>query len=100
MIASGANDFNGLRFGIQDAAPLQSAARAKAVKDARAKAGELAVAAGVSLGPVLTLSEQRGGRVAPIHAEMAARAAADVPIAAGELTVTVSVDMVFEIGEE
>ena len=100
VIAKGANDFNGLRFGIQDPGPLQSEARAKAVADARAKAEELAEAAGVPLGAVMTLSEQRGGRVAPMHAEMAARAAADVPIAAGELTVSVSVDMVFEIGEE
>lgn len=99
VIAGGANDFNGLQFGIQEPDPLQSDARALAVADARAKAQELADAAGVTLGPVLNISEQRGGRVAPMHAEMSMRKAADVPVAAGEMSVSVSVDMVFGIGE-
>lgn len=99
VVGSGANTFNGLQFGLQDPGPLQSEARALSVADGRAKAQELADAAGVTLGPVVTISEQRGGRITPMHAEMAARAAA-VPVAAGELTVSVNVDMVFEIGEE
>ena len=98
VIAGGANDFNGLQFGIQEPGPLESAARAKAVSDARSRAQELADAAGVELGPVLSISEQRGGRVAPMHAEMAMRKA-DVPVAAGEMSVSVSVDMVFGIAE-
>ncbi len=99
VVQDGANTFNGLRFSLQDPEPVIAEARAAAVRDARARAEQLAEAAGVTLGAVRSISES-GGRVRPEMMEMAAaRVAADVPIAAGELSMTAQVSMVFEIAE-
>jgi len=99
VIADGANDFNGLRFGVQDPAPLLDEARRRAVTDAMERARLLAGAAGVALGPVLSIDEHGGGSVAPM-AEMAMRmSAGGAPVAAGELTITANVSIVFGIGE-
>ena len=99
VIEDGANDFNGLRFGVQDPAPLLDEARQRAVGDAMDRAKLLAGAAGVTLGPVLSIDEHGGGSVAPM-AEMAMRmSAAGAPVAAGELTITANVAMVFAIAE-
>ena len=90
---------NGLRFSLQNPEPVIAEARAAAVKDAMARAEQLAAAAGVTLGAVRSISES-GGRFRPEMMEMAAaRVAADVPIAAGELSMTAQVSMVFEIAE-
>lgn len=99
VLKEGANQFNGLRFGVQDPAPLQSEARALAVAQARQKAEELATAAGVRLGPVLNISDGQGGRPGPAGREMAALAS-DTPIARGEITISANVNMRFAIADE
>lgn len=97
VLAEGANDFGGLRFDLQDPAPLAEEARRRAVADAMARAALLAEAAGVELGPVLSIDEHGG--VMP-KAEMAMlMSAAGAPVAAGEVSVTANVSMVFAIGE-
>lgn len=96
VIREGANTFSGLRFTLQDPKPQQDAARAAAVADAIDRASQLATAAGVTLGPIRTMSEQ-GGHHAPMIKEMAAMRSADVPIAAGEVGVQASVSVVFDI---
>ncbi len=95
-VQDGANTFNGLRFSFQDPEPLQDRARAAAVRDAMRRAAQLAAASGVTLGPVLKITETDG---APGPAfEMAASARmSDVPVAAGEQTVRVRVEMIFAI---
>ncbi|GGH30735.1 hypothetical protein SAMN05444007_105126 [Cribrihabitans marinus] len=99
-ITDGANDFNGLQFSVAEPKPLTDAARAKAVADAVDKAGQLAAAAGVTLGPVVSITEGGGGpRPVPRMAEMAMADSGAVPVAAGEVSVSVSVSMVFEIAE-
>jgi len=95
VIVDGANDFKGLRFSVQDPDPLMDLARKKAVADAIAKAQLLTAAAGVTLGPVLSMTEHGGGR--PVMMEMAAGRSSDVPIAAGEVALNASVSMVFAI---
>lgn len=97
VVQDGANTFNGLQFSIQDPEPAIAAARQDAVKDAVAKAEQLAEAAGVALGPVQSISENGGGG-RPVMMEMAsARMESDVPVAAGEVSLTARVSMVFEI---
>ncbi len=97
VVSDGANTFNGLQFSVQDPESAIQQARADAVKDAMAKAKQLADAAGVTLGPVQSISES-GGAPRPVMMEMAsARMAADVPIAAGEVSLSTHVSMVFEI---
>ena len=96
----GANTFNGLQFGILDPDPLADQARAAAVRDAMARAALLAGAAGVTLGPVLSISDQSGGGPMPVMADMAfARSAEAMPVAAGELSVHASVNMVYAIAD-
>lgn len=98
VVADGANNFNGLQFSVQDSEAAMAEARADAVRDAVAKAKQLAAAAGVSLGPVLSISEGGGNGPGPVLMEMAsARMAADVPVAAGEVSLTAHVNMVFAI---
>ncbi|GHG87240.1 SIMPL domain-containing protein [Pseudodonghicola xiamenensis] len=99
VIADGANDFSGLQFSVQEPKPLQDQARKEAVAEAMARARLLADAAGVTLGPVVSISDAGGGRIAPM-AEMSMRmAAAKMPVAAGEVSVSASVSMVFSIGK-
>ncbi len=100
VIQDGANDFGGLSFGVQDPAPLQAEARAKAVAEATAKAEQLAQAANVSLGQVQTISEQVGGiRPAPQMRAMSMAEAGGVPVAGGEISVSVNVMMEFGIAD-
>lgn len=94
VIADGANNFNGLQFWVQNPDPLIDKARQAAVADAMARAELLTSAAGVSLGPVLSIAEH-GGRTQPMA--MDAMRVSSAPIAAGEVTLNASVTMVFQI---
>lgn len=97
---AGANRFNGISFQIGNPAPLLDQARQDAVKDARRKAELMAAAAGVKLGPVLSISDaqrQRGG--GPVAMEMAAMSRS-APIAKGELSLSVQAYLVFGIASE
>lgn len=96
-VSSGANDFNGLSFSVQDPEPMLKIARKRAVEDAMSKAVQLADAAGIKLGRVMSMSEQGGGGPRPMARQMAA--AESVPIAAGEVSLATTVTMVFEIAQ-
>lgn len=99
VIGEGANQLNGLSFGIADSDPVEDVARADAVAEARAMASVLAEAAGVTLGPVQTISEGgTGGGPAPMM-RGAMMEAASVPVASGELDIQVTVTVVFAIAE-
>lgn len=96
-IADGANNFNGLTFGLSDPAPALNEARKRAVADAQARARLLTEAAGLTLGPVVSISEGGGfGGPQPMY-RMDAAAASPVPVAAGEVSTVASVTMVFEL---
>ena len=93
---------NSIQFMIDDTTPLQTKARSLAVKDAEAKAQTLAKASGVRLGEPVTISESTYFEGPPIPFATAEVAFDDVarsstPIAPGELTVTVTVNVVYEI---
>ncbi len=60
-----------------------------------AQATNIANAAGVKLGPILSISQSGGRR--PPQAFLARSASKDVPIAAGELSIGASASIVFEI---
>lgn len=99
VIDDGANDFNGLSFGVQETDALQDQARESAVADALAKAKLLANAAGVTLGPLLSISENGSGGPRPMMMEMAAARDSGAPVAAGEVSLSASVSMVFAIAD-
>ena len=99
--AAGGNSIiiNSIQFMIDDTTPLQTEARGLAVKDAEAKAQTLAKASGVKLGEPITITESTYFEGPPVPFARTAEAAFDTstPIAHGELTVTVTVNVVYEI---
>lgn len=99
VVTDGANTLNGITFGLQDPKPVMSEARRDAVSDARARAEELAAAAGVTLGRMIALNEGSAYQAPmPMYRKDAAPAGA-VPVAGGEVGMTSSVTMVFEVAE-
>lgn len=99
-VADGANEFQGLQFSVQDPKPLVDQARAEAVKDAMDRAAQLAAAAGITLGDVLTISESSAQPYARgANARFAVMEAASVPIEAGEISYQANVSMVFAISD-
>ncbi len=99
VTASGANQIEGVSFGLKDPQAAQDQARLKAVKALQAKAELYAGAAGYHVGRLVNLSE--GGDVqpqafAPKVMAMAARAA-PTPVEAGELTVRIEVNGLYEL---
>lgn len=97
-IAAGANRVYGVSFSIDDPATFQQQARAAAIKDAQAKAAQLAQNAGLQLGPVLSITEgSTGPRPLLAAADSYAMGAAAVPVQTGELQIMVNVQMRFAI---
>lgn len=98
-VKDGANTLNGVSFGLADPAPALDEARKLAVADALARATLFATAAGVALGPVISITEGGGyGAPVPMFKLEAARSDS-VPVAAGEISTAASVTMVFGLGE-
>ncbi|MDV7142798.1 SIMPL domain-containing protein [Tropicimonas sp. TH_r6] len=95
LISGGANEFRGLQFDLQAPEVQLDAARRAAVADALRKAELYAEAAGLTLGPILSITEAGAAQPPMMRAEMAARVSGSgMPIAAGEVerqaTVTVT----------
>lgn len=100
-IKDGANTLNGLTFGIADPQPVNDAARKLAVVDAQRKAGLLAEAAGVTLGPVMSISEQTGYTdPSPMFRVQESAAPDGVPVAGGEVAITVMVNMTWALTQQ
>ena len=100
-VQDGANQLNGVEFGLQEPRPAQDEARRRAVADARARAELLAEAAGVKLGAIRSISEAMGAPMPMPAFRMAAEAVAGapVPVAAGEVATTANVTIVWEIAQ-
>ncbi len=90
---------NNIQFTVEEVEELQSQARTLAIRDAVAKAEQLAGDTGATLGPLLFISES-GGPSTPVIARTEAPAfAADAatPISLGELDVTVIIQAIWAI---
>ena len=99
MVAAGATDVQGISFSREDAAAIADAARAEAVADARRRAEVMASAAGMALGPLLSLTEGGSGG-GPVPLAMMARdskAEAATPVEAGRLMLTAQVDATWSL---
>jgi uncharacterized protein len=97
-VTSGANQVNGLIFGLKNDQQAIDDARKLAVEEAQRKAALYADATGVTLGNVLSIME--GTSFEPMQGRMfmeRAKSANDVPIAAGEQVLAVDVTMTWEI---
>jgi len=101
LVLAGVNNINQVQFSIKDPKSARAKARTDAVRDARGKAESMAEAAGVKLGRIMSLSESGGYNPRPqpmFRAQsMAMDGAESTPVAAGEQTLSVNVNITFEI---
>lgn len=100
LVASGANQVNGPTFGIDDPEPLYDQARVAALKLAQARAQTYAKALGLRVHRVVSLNEG-GGAMPPMPmprmAMVKAEAFDSTPVAPGESSVSVQLNVVFEL---
>lgn len=92
-VAAGANAVRGIRFTLSDPATAQAKARASAVGDALDKARQLAAAAGIKLGPVLSIREGTVSQPVPMRAMAMSMRAESTPIEPGQLEVVVTIEL-------
>ncbi|MBV8978204.1 MAG: SIMPL domain-containing protein [Alphaproteobacteria bacterium] len=98
LVSAGSNQIEGPSFSLADPKPLEARARAQAVRDATERARTLAEAAGVTLGPMLSIAEGTQGMTYSRPRGMLAMAdAAPTPIAPGEQSLSVDVTITWEI---
>ena len=99
-VSAGANQVNGISFGLSDPTAAENAAREKAVKALAAKANLYAAATGNRLARLASLTEG-GGYSAPPPVPMYAMArmekADSTPVSAGELSVRIDINGVYEL---
>ena len=100
-VGAGANQVNGISFGVSDPSAAENAARQKAVKALLAKANLYAAASGYKVARLITMSEG-GGYSPPQPMPMMAMARMDksadsTPVSAGELSVRVDVTAAYEL---
>jgi len=99
-VAAGANQVNGVSFGLKDPDAADDAARLAAVRALRAKADLYAQATGYRVARLVSLSEGGGYAPQPIRPMvMMAKSAAPTatPVAPGELTVRIDISGVYEL---
>ncbi|HKG26608.1 MAG TPA: SIMPL domain-containing protein [Thermomicrobiales bacterium] len=97
VVAAGANSIYGITFGVSDPSDAQSQARADAVADAKKRAEELAKAAGLSLGRVLSISEGISQPIPYYDSGQFAGGKAGAPVQFGTTEVTVDVQVTYEL---
>jgi uncharacterized protein YggE len=90
VVRAGANTVGSLAFTVSDRTAVEAQARTLAVRDAATKARQLADAAGVRLGALLSLTEQGIGRPMPVARGIAALAS--MPVEPGEVEVAIVVE--------
>lgn len=99
-INAGANNIFGLNFTIQDTATLESEARIKAFEHARLRAEEIASAVGVTVGQVVSVTENANNFPSPVaDAVRSQMGGGGAVIEQGSLSISVSVSVTYEIGE-
>lgn len=102
LVAQGANQINGPTFGIDKPDAAYTEARIAAVKKAQAQAQTYADTLGLRVLRIISINEGGSSQPQPMPVMRMMAAAApmekDTAVAAGETAVSVSVDIVFELG--
>ncbi|MBI3240685.1 MAG: SIMPL domain-containing protein [Chloroflexi bacterium] len=101
-VAAGANNIYGVSFSVSDQSKLEAEARDKAMADAKARAEQLAKAAGVTLGGPMSISEYTSAPPVIYAADVKGLAAgvgggAPVPVSTGQIQVNLQVSVTYEI---
>lgn len=95
-VKAGANEIDGIVFSVADADKRLDEARREAVADARRKAKIYAAAAGIGLGPVVSIRETTAAGP-PVRPMMRMAAAEAVPVEAGEVELSVGLVVSFGV---
>ena len=102
LVEEGANQVNGPSFEVDKPEEAYDEARVSALKNAQARAQTYAAALGLKVRRIVSINEGGGSmpRPIPMARMMAADAgmAKETSIAPGETTLSVSIDVVFELG--
>ncbi|MGB9673263.1 MAG: SIMPL domain-containing protein [Anaerolineales bacterium] len=99
VVGAGANTINGISFDVADRSKALSEARQMAVKDAQNQANELAKAAGVTLGQVISISVY-GSNPVPTYVGKGGGAMAmnaEAPISPGQMIIEVDINLDYSI---
>jgi uncharacterized protein len=100
VAVAGANRIDGIEFVVSNQDGLLDEARRKAVADAKGKADLYAQAAGLTLGKLMSLTEESGSPVPrPMGRAMSMSTAAPVPVEAGEMTLSMRVRLVWTLAD-
>ncbi|WP_226648231.1 SIMPL domain-containing protein [Microbulbifer variabilis] len=101
LTTAGANQINGPSFEIGEPGPVKAEAREKALIDAQERATIYAKALGMKVRRIVSISEQGSGgmpRPMMLRGQMESmKDSASTPIEPGETTVSVNLDLVFEL---
>jgi uncharacterized protein len=95
-VSAGANEISGPSLTVTDQLLLSRRALKAAVVDARGRAQAIASAAGVSLGPIQSVSEESTSSPLPLGAVADAKAAS-TPVSAGTVAIQADVTVVYSI---
>lgn len=96
-VEAGGNQVNGIEFGFSDPAALTEQAREQAMAAAKANADQLATLADVSLGTVVSINESSYFPTPVYRGAMEQAADAAVPIEAGQSSLSVTVNVTYEL---
>ena len=99
VVRKGANQINGISFDVEDREQAESDSRKLAVQDATEKAQELADAAGVDLGQLMSLNVYSSGSPQPMYDAKGGGYAMEsaAPIASGQLIIMAEANLSYEI---
>lgn len=100
VVRKGANSIHSVQFDVQDKSAALAQARQEAIQNGRAQAEEMAQAAGVTIGDLVSLSVHGGDNGQPMFAEKGlggVQGASSVPVSAGQLVITMYAEMSFRI---
>lgn len=101
LVKAGVNNIGGIEFSVENPDEALNSAREMAIQKAKEKAQGMANAAGVTLGPLINMSEMNSGN-GPRPVMMQARysdsmESAPTPIAGGEQSLNVTVNLSYAI---
>jgi hypothetical protein len=99
VLSEAAGEIRSLQLGLKNVDPVRKAARREAVRDAQEKAQDLAEAAGLQLGDILTLEDNERSRpqAGRTLAMASVKPTASVPVEPGHVSIAVSVTITYAI---
>jgi uncharacterized protein YggE len=94
---------DGITFSISNTSSLMADARAQAMQNAHLEASQIAAGAGVSLGPIKSVTDQEQPPQTYVYPDFGAAnapsASASVPLQAGKQSLSVQVQVVYQLGK-